>query len=58
MRNLENNNIELKNKIKKNINKLPFSLFLCPKSPTVEVTDYKEIFADIILNRIQEKYKN
>ena len=44
-----------KNKNKKD--KLPFAVFICPKSNVSEVEDYKQIFTDIISDRINEKYK-
>ena len=45
------------NKNKKKKNKLPFAVFICPKSNVSEVEDYKQIFTDIISDRINEKYK-
>ena len=45
------------NKNKKRKDKLPFAVFICPKSNVGEVEDYKQIFTDIISDRIQEKYK-
>lgn len=45
---------------KKNTNtkdKLPFAVFICPKSNVGELEDYKQIFTDIISDRIKEKYK-
>lgn len=44
-----------KNKNKKN--KLPFAVFICPKSNDGELEDYKQIFTDIISDRIKQKYK-
>ena len=37
--------------------KLPFAVFISPKTNDSEVQDYKQIFTDIISDRIQEKYK-
>ena len=37
--------------------KLPFAVFICPKSNVGELDDYKQVFTDIISDRIQEKYK-
>ena len=45
------------NKNKKKKEKLPFAVFICPKSNVSEVEDYKQIFTDIISDRINEKYK-
>ena len=47
---VDNNNIE---KTKKRTDKL----FICPKSNVGDTEDYKQVFTDIISNRIQEKYK-
>lgn len=38
-------------------NKIPFAVFICPKSNVGELDDYKQVFTDIISDRIQEKYK-
>lgn len=51
---VDNNNIE---KHKKRTDKLPFAVFVCPKTQNEEIEDYKQIFTDIISDRIQEKYK-
>ena len=45
------------NKYKEKKEKLPFAVFICPKSNVGEVEDYKQIFTDIISDRIKEKYK-
>lgn len=45
------------NKDKKKIDKLPFAVFICPKSNVGELEDYKQIFTDIISDRIKQKYK-
>ena len=54
----------LEKKIRKDINinkkakdKLPFAVFVCPKTQNEEIEDYKQIFTDIISDRIQEKFK-
>ena len=54
----------LKKEIRKDINinkkakdKLPFAVFVCPKTQNEEIEDYKQVFTDIISDRIQEKYK-
>ena len=56
------NTLENKNKKDTNINrkakdKLPFAVFICPKSNIGEIENYKQVFTDIISDRIQEKYK-
>ena len=45
------------NKNKKRKDKLPFAVFICPKSNVGEVEDYKQVLTDIISDRIKEKYK-
>lgn len=45
------------NKSKKKKDKLPFAVFICPKSSVSKIEDYKQVFTDIISDRIQEKYK-
>lgn len=54
----------LEKEIRKDINinkkakdKLPFAVFVCPKTQNEEIKDYKQIFTDIISERIQEKFK-
>lgn len=54
----------LEKEIRKDINinkkakdKLPFAVFVCPKTQNEEIEDYKQVFTDIISDRIQEKYK-
>ena len=37
--------------------KLPFAVFICPKLNMGDSKDYKQVFTDIISDRIQEKYK-
>lgn len=52
---LEESNITKKTKQKKD--KLPFAVFICPKSNTGDTEDYKQVFTDIISDRIKEKYE-
>lgn len=42
---------------KKTKDKLPFAVFVCPKTQNEEIEDYKQVFTDIISDRIQEKFK-
>ena len=42
---------------KKAKDKLPFAVFICPKSNIGGNEDYKQVFTDIISDRIKEKYK-
>ena len=42
---------------KKSKDKLPFAVFVCPKSNNDETEDYKQVFTDIISDRIQQKYR-
>lgn len=51
---LEESNITKKTKRKED--KLPFAVFICPKSNTGDTQDYKQVFTDIISDRIKEKY--
>lgn len=44
-------------KNKKAKDKLPFAVFIYPKSNGNEGEDYKQVFTDIISERIQEKFK-
>lgn len=37
--------------------KLPIAVFICPKSSIDDTIDYKQVFTDIISDRIQEKYR-
>lgn len=46
------NNKDSKMNIK---SKLPFAVFICPKSNTSDTQDYKQVFTDIISDRIKEK---
>ena len=46
-----------KDKDNKQKAKLPFAVFICPKSNMGDVQEYKQVFTDIISDRIQEKYK-
>ena len=45
------------NKNKKKKDKLPFAVFICPKSNVGELEDYKQVVTDIISDRIKQKYK-
>lgn len=59
---VEVNTLEKQNKKDGNTNKkpkdkLPFAVFICPKSNIGELDDYKQVFTDIISDRIKEKYK-
>lgn len=56
------NILEKENRKDVNINKkvkdrLPFAVFVCPKTQNEEIEEYKQIFTDIISDRIQKKYK-
>ena len=42
---------------KKAKDKLPFAVFVCPRTACEQSEDYKQIFTDIISDRIQEKFK-
>ena len=44
------------NKNKRNKDKLPFAVFICPKSTVDDIEDYKQVFTDIISDRIKQKY--
>ena len=46
--------VDIKKKAK---DKLPFAVFVCPKTQNEEIDDYKQIFTDIISDRIKEKYR-
>lgn len=45
------------NKSKKKKDKLPFAVFICTKSNVGELEDYKQVFTDIISDRIKQKYR-
>ena len=45
------------NKDKKKKDKLPFAVFICPKSNVGELEDYKQIFTDIISDRIKDIHR-
>ncbi len=45
------------NKDKKKKDKLPFAVFICPKTNIGETEDYKQVFTDIISDIIKQKYK-
>lgn len=57
MNTLEKQNKKDTNTNKKAKNKLPFAVFICPKSNIGDTQDYKQVFTDIISNRIKEKYR-
>ena len=57
MNTLERQNKKDRNTNKKSKDKLPFAVFICPKSNIGDTQDYKQVFTDIISDRIQEKYK-
>ena len=53
----------LEKEIRKNINinkkakeKLPFAVFVCPIKPNEKIENYKQIFTDIISDRIEETF--
>ncbi|MCI8700168.1 MAG: hypothetical protein HFJ47_02365 [Clostridia bacterium] len=54
---LEKQNKKNTNTNKKGKNELPFAVFICPKSNMGDTGDYRQVFTDIISDRIQEKYK-
>lgn len=53
---LEKQNKKDTNTNKKAKNKLPFAVFICPKSNMGDTQDYKQVFTDIISDRIKKKY--
>ena len=42
---------------KKRKDKLPFAVFIIPQKIEGEVQDYKQIFTDIISDRIKQEYR-
>ena len=42
-------------KDKRKKDKLPFAVFICPKSNIGDVQEYKQVFTDIISDRTKEK---
>ncbi len=54
---VEANILEKKDINKKTKDKLPFAVFICPKSNVGDTQDYKQVFTDIISDRIKEKYR-
>lgn len=48
---------EKKDKKNRTKDKLPFAVFICPKTKDEKMNDYKQIFTDIISDRIKEKYR-
>lgn len=57
MNTLEKQNKKDRNTNKKVKDKLPFAVFICPKSNMGDTQDYKQVFTDIISDRIKEKYR-
>ena len=47
----------LENQNKKDKDKLPFAVFVCTKIYSGKIADYKQVFTDIISDRIKEKYR-
>lgn len=45
------------NKCKNKRDKLPFTVFICTKSNVGKVEDYKQVFTNIISDRIKQKYR-
>ena len=45
-------NVKINKKAK---DKLPFAVFVCPKTQNEEIGDYKQVFTDIISDRIKER---
>lgn len=54
---LEKRNDKDTNMNKKAKYKLPFAVFICPRTNISDTQDYKQVFTDIISDRIKEKYK-
>ena len=54
---LERQNRKYININKKSKDKLPFAVFICHRTQDEKSEDYKQIFTDIISDRIKEKYK-
>lgn len=54
---LKKHNNKKKNTNKNEKEKLPFSVFICPRTNIDELDDYKQVFTNIISDRIKEKYK-
>ena len=54
---VEVNILEKKDINKKAKDKLPFAVFICPKASVGDTQDYRQVFTDIISDRIKEKYK-
>ena len=51
------NTKKCKEENKKSKDTLPFAVFICPKTNNGDTEDYKQVFTDIISDRINEKYK-
>lgn len=45
------------NKDKNKEDSLPFAVFICSKTNAGKGQDYKQVFTDIISDRIKQKYK-
>lgn len=48
------NTLEKEDKKQVNKDKLPFAVFLCPKADN-DLEDYKQVFTEIISDRINDK---
>lgn len=54
MNTLKNKKVNTNKKAK---NKLPYAVFVCPKNNNDKTEDFKQVFTDIISDRIKQKYK-
>lgn len=55
MNTLKNKEVNTNRKAK---DKLPYAVFVCPKkNNNNKIEDYKQVFTDIISDRIQQKYR-
>ena len=57
MNTLEKQNKKDTNTNKKAKDKLPFAVFICPRTNIGDTQDYKQVFTDIISDRIKQRYK-
>ena len=48
---------ENSNSSRKRKGKIPFAVFVCPKSNNDETEDYKQVFTDIISDRIKQIHR-
>ena len=48
---------EKNNNERNKMDKLPFAVFICPKSNISDLADYKQVFTEIISDRIKEQFK-